>query len=277
MQDGRLKTGMLVVPVLMFIIGWSSISFFLFILAVIMLGLKEYFDLTDGMGFASQRFLGISGGIMLAAAMFIFDRKTDLNVTGIILSACFIAMFMLPLFRNESEKMIESVSITLGGIFYVSWTIAHAVLLRNMRPFGKNYVFLIFLSIMSINAVLEWVEGMKSKGRKKKAGTGTALGLAAAVAAGVVAVIVWQKAIEIIFMKKQDPSAELFPFIHTVIIGLLLGVFSQAGTFVKNALKLRSRNRHDVILPGYGDVIDMMSSFQFCVPVMYYYVKLLLT
>lgn len=68
---------------------------------------------------------------------------------------------------------------------------------------------------------------------------------------------------------------QVFPAVHLLILGLIVGVAGQTGDFVESRLK-RDFNVKDTgaLLPGHGGVLDRFDSLLFIMPLTYLFLKL---
>ena len=158
MITGKLKTTVIAVPLIILIINWSSVSFFIAVLAVITLGLLEFYKLMEDRGYYTQKLAGVACGLCLSLTIFLFERRVDVRITGVVLTVFLFMFFIFSLMRGDADGGIITVSMTLLGVFYVAWTISHSILLRDMRPYGRGFIYLLLFSVWSINMVMNWIE-----------------------------------------------------------------------------------------------------------------------
>ncbi len=275
MITDKLKTAVIAVPLIILIVNWSSVSFFIAVLAVITLGLLEFYKLMEDRGYYAQKIAGVMCGLCLSLAIFIFERRVDVRITGVVLTVFLFLFFVLSLIRGDAYGGMVNVSMTLLGIFYVPWTISHSILLRDMRPYGRSFIYLLLFSIWSINMVMNWMR-KKTTAEKRRAKTGVNpyARFAAATVAGVVIVLVWQKILGLEYFRMWAVNMEFLSVFHSIIIGLILGISSQVGCIINSLIKTNVDTKDSgKLFPGHGSMLDNICGFQFSIPLMYYYVR----
>lgn len=274
-MSDKLKTALIGIPLIIIITNWSSGSFFILVLAVIIAGLIEYNNLMEEKGCRPQKIIGLFCGIFIALSIYIFERRADVRTTGVVLTVFIVISLFILLIKEDSEGIINSTSVTLFGIFYIAWPISHFILLRDMRPYGRSFIFLLFFSTLSINLIMSWIENKFTRKKMKfRTDISPYIRLSVSGISGMAAVLVWSKILSLGFFKPWAVNLNYISFTQSLVIGLLIGLCIQAGYLFNSLIKagVSAKTRKE-LLPGYGSMLDMASSFQFSVPVIYYYVN----
>lgn len=163
--------------------------------------------------------------------------------------------------RKELKARFEELELTLFGIFYVSFTLSHFVLLRNLEDW-KPWVFFILI-VTYFGDVAAFFSGTRWGRRKlspllspKKTVEGALGGLLATVLAGY--------ACKLVFF----PALTSF---QALWVAALLSASGQLGDLLESLIK-RSYGIKDSgrMLPGHGGILDRIDSILLAGPVGYY-------
>ena len=265
----RIASGLAFVPLLILLARAGGVAFWSFVALEVTLGLTEFYRMMRAKGLQPYPALGLPAGLgVLWVAFRPHTSQADLFAT-----AALLLTMALGLRRPELRGRIEGIAVTLFGVLYVGWLSAHLVLLREL-PWrvgtayadGASYVLLAFFITWScdtgayavgraIGRIRPWTTISPRKSLEGAAG-----GLAFAVAAAFAA------------------RAWFAPYLRVVdaaCLGLLAGVFAQAGDLVESLFKrdARSGDSSDII-PGHGGILDRFDSLYFAAPLVYYYLKI---
>jgi phosphatidate cytidylyltransferase len=185
--------------------------------------------------------------------------------TDCLMGSLFVALFALgvrSLFSGKEMKTrFEELQVCLFGTLYVSFTLSHFVLLRNMEDW-KPWIFFILI-VTYVGDVAAFFTGTKWGKRKlspllspKKTVEG-ALG-------GMLATVLLACACKIVFF----PALTVF---QAIWVSVILSVSGQLGDLLESLIK-RSYGIKDSgrILPGHGGILDRIDSILIAGPVGYY-------
>lgn len=261
----RVLTAIVGIPLLLWLIHLGSLPYVAFVVLLATAALYEYALLLWVGGRGIQRLTCVVGGGLLALAVALGSPGPGramqgglpgLLITGIVLVAMFREMF-------RKEHSMDRAALTLFGVFFVGWTLAHLALIRDLRPYGEQLTYLLFVTIWIMDTAAYFVG--KNLGKHKLASVispgktweGAAAGFLGAILTCLVAQRTWL------------PDA-LTPA-EAVAIGVLLGVVGQASDLAESVVK-RAVGAKDssALLPGHGGVLDRFDSFLLAAPMMYY-------
>jgi len=185
--------------------------------------------------------------------------------TDCLMGSLFVALFGLgvrSLFNGKELKTrFEELQVCLFGILYVSFTLSHFVLLRNMEDW-KPWIFFILI-VTYVGDVAAFFTGTRWGKRKlspllspKKTIEG-ALG-------GMLATVLLACACKIVFF----PDLTAF---QAIWVSVLLSVSGQLGDLLESLIKrgygIKDSGR---MLPGHGGILDRIDSILLAGPVGYY-------
>ncbi len=262
----RVASGLLFVPLLMFLAWIGGLPFLAFVAVQVTIGLIEFYAMMRGRGLRPYRRLGI----LAALALLWICYQRHVPYVGFLTTAVLLLVLALELRRPEARQRVEDIAVTCFGVLYVGWLSAHLVLLREL-PWsagtsyqdGAAFVLLAFFVTWSCDTGAFTIGKLFGRNRPwtaispRKSLEGSLGGLVLAVVAALIA-RVWFAP----FLRLGDALA----------IGLLVGVFAQVGDLVESLLKRdASHGDSSDFIPGHGGVLDRFDSLFFAAPVVYYY------
>jgi len=273
----RVLTGVLGVPLLLFIFYKGGILFLILILAIIFFGQIEFFKLLRGRGIHSETLLGVISSLILGVAAYFGYLQFVAFFTVIMMLA-----FVLQLRKPDLSNAVVELGTTVLGVIYLGWFLSHAILLRNIdanpgikaytqteqgiRDTGFFYVVFV-VACTFLNDTGAYFVG-KFRGKRKltlrispgKTVEGTVGGIICSTITGGV--------VNLIF---KSPLGDAWAF----LFGFIIGVVAVFGDLVESLIK-RSVGVKDAggILPGHGGVLDRFDSLIAVFPVSYYSVLL---
>jgi phosphatidate cytidylyltransferase len=265
----RIASGLLFVPLLILLARAGGLAFWCFVALEVLIGLLEFYHMMRRKGLQPYPALGLPAGLgVLWVAFRPHTSQADFFAT-----AALLLTMALGLRRPDLKGRIEGIAVTLFGVLYVAWLSAHLVLLREL-PWragtayadGASYVLLAFFVTWSCDTGAYAVGRVLGRTRPwthispSKSLEGAGGGLLFSIIAAFVA-----RAWFAPYLRLWDAAA----------LGVLTGVFAQAGDLVESLLK-RDAHHGDSsdIIPGHGGMLDRFDSLYFGAPLVYYYLKI---
>ena len=255
----RVVVAVIFVPVLIVFIWWGGIPFLCLTSAIIGVALIEFYQ---GMRHAGRKLVpgeGVILGILLPVCVYL--KGAEILPLVLVVIVLFISLRQFFKFRIEASS--ASVFLTLGGILYISFLLSHVIMLRAIPGLGQKLVLTVFFVTWmgDSGAYLIGTFGGKHKLLPRISPKKSLEGFVGGVSVSCLAIFISQSWLS-------------FPFLHSVILGVLIGVMGQLGDFFESMLK-REMKRKDfgVILPGHGGLLDRFDSLLFTTPVFYHYLK----
>ena len=256
----RLITALLALPLLL-LLAWAGDLWFTFlVLAVVLLGLIEFYRLGPGIGARPVLLLGL-----FWATLLVFNAHYDTSFgLAIVLGGSFLLSLMWPLTRRPRRGAWMDWFFTLAGPLYLGLTLSHAVWLRQLDH-GWEWVLLVLLTVFATDTSAYFVGRAMgrhpmaptvSPGKTWEGGVGGILG-----AVGV--------AVALSFLL----DFPLSPW-QAVLLGAAAGVVAQVGDLAESALK-RAAGVKDTgrLVPGHGGVLDRLDSLVLTFVVVYHSVR----
>ncbi|OGR83927.1 MAG: hypothetical protein A2902_07740 [Elusimicrobia bacterium RIFCSPLOWO2_01_FULL_64_13] len=268
----RFLTALVGVPLLVLAVWWGHIPFFVLIFGVVMLSLYEFYTLAGEADWPLSKFTGLLLGAGLIAAVYLFGTRTDWTrgwagaaetALPAMLTGTILVLVLKPLFsRRDRESAFLNAGVTLIGLLYVVWTLSHLILIRDLRPLGREYTFFLLIVVWALD-IGAYAGGSRFGRRKlhesvspKKTWEGALAGTAAAVSAGLAC-----RAAFLGTMGLRQAAG----------LALGLAVLAQLSDLTESLFKRNVRVKDSgSLLPGHGGILDRFDSFLLTSPVYYY-------
>lgn len=276
----RIKTPLVVIPILLLIIHWGVIPFFLLVLAGVIVSLLEFYHLMERRNYHPQKFLGVLGGFFLCLSFFLFQGKLSGGLGGFVVTIFLFLILIDVIFKKEIKFGVSSVSVTFLGIFYISWLLSHLILLRDLRPHGKGLIYLLFITTWCVDTGAYWV-GTKF-GRHKLSRlispNKTWEGAISGLLTGIGVVFGCRALLGLQFFTRLNLDLNFITPIGCLITGLLLGIGGQVGDLAESLFKRNAgvKDSGNLFPGGHGGMLDKVDSLMFNAPLLYYYIQLFL-
>ena len=245
-------------------------------------GLAEFYGLAAKRGLVCFERWGIFGGILLMVGTFL-NLTGQLGPTGSPawvndFETGFLILFVLGLcvrqFLSRSNTAgILAISTTLFGLMYVPWLLNFIQKINFFPGVEGHYYLLYFVLITKLSDTGAYATGSLI-GRHKmipRISPGkTWEGFAGAIVVSTLA--------SLVFVHFLGSKMAGMNWIHATILGIILSVGAVVGDLIESLFKreagLKDSGR---FFPGIGGILDLLDSLLFNAPVMYLYLRLILT
>jgi len=267
----RVLTAIIFIPVVLLFVQTGGLPFFIFIASVALLAQNEFYAVTGDAQITPKRLICLLTGFLILFSAYI--RTTDMllssqkGILAFALTFSLLLILLIHLYDKNIRYFLESLGVSLAGIFMIPWLASYLLLIRDIAPYGKEYFLLLLLGIWFTDTAA-YVFGTKFGGRKlaktispKK----TIVGFAAGIIAGLAFAFIWAFAVKIKFIRSYD----------IIVFGLILGVVGQTGDLVESMFKRTNMVKDTgMIFPGHGGAYDRLDSLIFAAPFLYYYLAI---
>ncbi len=259
MLKKRILSGIIGIPLALFIIYMGGISYTIAILVLAILGLEEYNRLSLKGSYTFPRNLSF----VLAFLYFIMLYSGVPYVLEMFLVFLLFPLSLYFVFIHEFN--LRDLLFASWGMIYIIWLFGFLIVLRDL-PEGLTYTLLLFIAIW-LNDIAAFFVGSylgKHKLIPRVSPNKTIEGAAGGLAVTVIFVLLFRGYIN-------------FAFSTALLAGLLISIFGQAGDLVESAIKrsLKVKDSGDII-PGHGGILDRFDSVLFVAPILYFYIKIVL-
>jgi len=262
---------------------WISNGVFLLIVFLLALaGLAEFYGLAEKRGLACFKWCGLLGGALLMVGTF-------LNLTGHLgtsgsparvndFETGFIILFVLGLCvrqlvsRGNNTGMV-AIATTLLGLMYVPWLLNFIQKINFFPDVEGKYFLLYFVLLTKFSDTGAYVVGSLI-GRHKmipRISPGkTWEGLGGAIFLSTMASLVF-----VYFFGDKMTGMNWF---HAIVLGVLLSVTAVIGDLLESLFKREAGVKDSGrFFPGIGGILDLLDSLLFNAPIMYLYLRHILT
>lgn len=263
----RIATAVVGIPIVISLILYGGIPFLALVLGLTFFGLLEFYDMMVHKGIKVPKYFFVGNGLVFIILSALHNKNT--------LIFCFFLLYILlstilvQIFRNEPENSLLNAGVSFLGIMYVSWLNVHFIYLRELEN-GFFYVLLVFLVIW-VNDSAAYFIGTKL-GQKKlcpkispnKTWEGALGGFVFSVLTTVLAGWVMN-----FFLTPN------FTLVQLLVLGGLISLAGQLGDLAESLFK-RDAGIKDSgnLIPGHGGILDRFDSLLFAVPLVYFYLQL---
>jgi phosphatidate cytidylyltransferase len=260
-----------------------SDSVFLVIIAFLAVtGLAEFYGMVAKRDLVCFKGWGILGGLLLIVGTF-------LNLTGVVgrsgsparvndFETSFLILFVLGLclrqfFSKSNTAGILAISTTLFGLMYVPWLLNFIQKINFFPKIDGHYYLLYFVVITKFSDTGAYLVGSLI-GRHKmipRISPGkTWEGFAGALVVSVLA--------SFLFVYYLGDRMHGMNWTHAVVLGLLLGLTAVVGDLIESIFKREAGIKDSgKFFPGIGGILDLLDSLLFNAPIMYLYLRHVLT
>jgi phosphatidate cytidylyltransferase len=245
-------------------------------------GLAEFYGLVEKRGLACFKRWGIWGGALLMGSTFVYlsgwVRPQTLPAKANDFETGFLVLFVLGLGVRQlvSERNLQgltAISTTLFGLMYVPWLL-NFVQKINFFPRADGRFYLIyFIVVTKFSDMGAYVTGSiigrhKLIPRVSPGKTWEGFGGALLFSTGA----------SLAFNALAPARLTGMTWCHAVVLGLLLGAAAAVGDLIESLFKREAGVKDSGrFFPGIGGILDLLDSILFNAPLMYLYLRHILT
>jgi phosphatidate cytidylyltransferase len=260
-----------------------SDSVFLAVIGLLVVtGLAEFYGIVEKRNLVCFKGWGILGGLLLIVGTF-------LNLTGVLgrsgsparvndFETSFLILFVLGLclrqfFSTTNTAGLLAISTTLFGLMYVPWLLNFIQKINFFPGVDGHYYLLYFVVITKFSDTGAYLVGSLI-GRHKmipRISPGkTWEGFGGALVVSVIA--------SLAFVYYLGDRMYGMNWTHAVVLGFLLGLAAVIGDLIESIFKREAGIKDSgKFFPGIGGILDLLDSLLFNAPIMYLYLRHVLT
>ncbi|MFB3850292.1 MAG: phosphatidate cytidylyltransferase [Acidobacteriota bacterium] len=258
----RIITTLVLLPIFIFIVVSKEIYYFaaLTFLGAILAEI-EYFKIVEKIGVKTFKTVAMLWTLSFLCVA-LWPKSLQLET---VISAGFLLLVVTVVFSRLSMKeIVESVSMTLLGVFYIGFFLAYFIALKSQGDErGKDLLLLLTFTVWAGDTMAyvvgSWIGRHKlaPKISPKKSWEGAAANVAASIITAYISSLTFIQRIEL-----KD----------ALILGVLISVVGQFGDLFESILKRAAEIKDSSnILPGHGGILDRIDSLVLTAPILYYY------
>lgn len=286
----RIIVALIGIPITITIVYINKFLFFLFLLVLSNLTLREFYNLTKHRNYSPNNFLGYFINSIVLLLCYIFLSSSTVIDTNLTISLLILVFFLSPFILilgniwSKKQKITENLAITLFGLLWINFAFVAILVLRNLPSFflrinefgdfnklsfttvtisiTDQWSFLFFISIL----VSIWIcdsfayfigtaigkHKLAPSVSPKKSWEGTIAGIFGAFISFYLFDTIFELSVQNGFL---------------VIFSFAAGVIGQLGDLAESKIK-RDFNVKDSsnLLPGHGGLLDRLDSIMFVFP-----------
>jgi len=265
---------------------YKMVSDFLFLAIMLFLaasGLAEFYGMVGKLGHKCYAGWGVFGGVLLLAATFVYisgefglaagpSRVNDFE-------SCFLILFVLGLcirqfLSRHTTTGIVAISTTLFGLMYVPWLLNFIQKINFFSPPVEGHYYLLYFVLVTkfsdcgAYAVGSLIGRHKMIPRISPGKTWE----------GFAGAVVVSTAASVVFAALAGRHLAGMTTGHAVILGVILSVSAVVGDLIESLFKREARLKDSGrLFPGIGGILDLLDSLLFNAPLMYLYLRHILT
>ena len=260
-----------------------SDGIFLLLIAFLALtGLAEFYGLIEKRGLACFKISGVIGGLLLMVGTF-------LNLNGLLgtsgsparvndFETGFLILFVLglcvrQLFSRSNAAGFTAIATTLFGLMYVPWLLNFIQKINFFPGVDGKYFLLYFILITKFSDMGAYLVGSligrhKLIPRISPGKTWEGFGGAILVSTGA----------SLAFVQFFGSKMVGMNYLHAAILGVILSLTAVMGDLIESTFKREAGVKDSgSLFPGIGGILDLLDSLLFNAPIMYLYLRLILT
>src|SRR6267378_6907133 len=263
----------------------SDYVFMLLILFLAVTGLIEFYDLVEKRDLVCFKRWGILGGILLMVGTFLNltgkmgtpsqiggpARINDFEISFIILFV--LGLCLCQFFSKSNTAGILAISTTLFGLMYVPWLLNFIQKINFFPGVDGRYYLLYFILITKLSDTGAYSVGSligrhKMIPRISPGKTWEGFGGA----------ILFSTLASVLFVHFLGHKMAGMNWQHAIILGVILSVSAVVGDLIESLFKREAGVKDSgQFFPGIGGILDLLDSLLFNAPLMYMYLRHVLT
>jgi phosphatidate cytidylyltransferase len=263
----------------------SDYVFMLLILFLAVTGLIEFYGLVEKRNLACFKRWGIVGGILLMLGTFLNltgkmgtpseiggpARVNDFEISFLILFV--LGLCLCQFFSKSNTAGILAISTTLFGLMYVPWLLNFIQKINFFPRVDGHYYLLYFMLITKFSDTGAYTVGSligKHKMIPRISPGKTWEGFVGAIVVSTLA--------SLIFTHFLGHKMFGMNWKHAIILGVILSVSAVIGDLIESLFKREAGVKDSGhFFPGIGGILDLLDSILFNAPLMYLYLRHVLT
>ncbi len=265
--------------------GNKLVSDCVFLIIMVLLagaGLWEFYGLVEKCGQTCFKYCGLIGGMLLMAGTF-FNLNGMLGMNNSParvndFETSFLILFVLGLcvrqfVARSNTTGIVAISTTLFGLMYVPWLLNFIQKINFFRGVDGHFYLLYFVVITKFSDSGAYAVGSligKHKMIPRISPGKTWEGFGGAIVVSTIASLVF-----VHFAHEKMPAMN---YVHAIILGVVLSATAVIGDLIESIFKREAGVKDSGrIFPGIGGILDLLDSLLFNAPIMYLYLRHVLT
>ncbi|MBI2950340.1 MAG: phosphatidate cytidylyltransferase [Verrucomicrobia bacterium] len=260
----------------------SDYLFLVTMMAIAGIGLAEFYELVGRRQLACFKGLGVFGGLLLMTSTFVYlsdafplhlhpAKANDFETSVLIVFV--LGLCLRQLVSRTNSAGITAIATTLFGLMYVPWLLNFIQKIKFFPNINAPHYVLYFILVTKFSDLGAYVVGSligKHKMCPRISPGKTWEGFAGAIVISTLASVLLVQAAQ-----AKLPHMDLG---HAIILGVALGGAAVVGDLIESLFKREAGVKDSGrLFPGIGGMLDLMDSLLFNAPLMYVYLRHVLT
>jgi phosphatidate cytidylyltransferase len=264
-------------------IGYVADGVFVVLIVFLALtGLLEFYGLAQKRGLPCFKITGIVGGVLLICGTFahvhgwlgIFNspaRVNDFETSFLILFV--LGLCLRQLFSKDNTSGISAIAVTLLGLMYVPWLLNFMQKITYFPGVEGKFFLLYFILLTKFSDMGAYIVGSligrhKMIPRISPGKTWEGFGGAILVSTGA----------SLVFVHYLGGHMKGMNMFHAIVLGVILSSTAVIGDLIESLFKRECGAKDSGnVLPGIGGILDLLDSLLFNAPIMYLYLRHILS
>jgi phosphatidate cytidylyltransferase len=256
----RVITSAIVLPIVVACVYFGGIPFLLLVLTLAIISINEFYNMMRVKDYLPAYYVGNFFTVFFIVFAYFALKKNWEPAHSAILTVAALVTMIATLFLKRPKEAIVDIAVTLLGMIYIGWFFSYFLFIRALSENG-GYLFFLAATIWALDTIAYFV-GKKFGKRKLLPSISPNKSVEGALAGFIFGII----------------AAGVFGYyagfnmLHSLILGILIGVMAQIGDLFESLIKRDAGVKDSSqLMPGHGGVLDRMDSFILAAPVVYYY------
>jgi phosphatidate cytidylyltransferase len=263
----RVVSAVFLVLAIVLLLWWGDIPFLVGMTVIIALGLWEFYRLLGNHGYSPAMFLALPVGIALPiVSFFLKDKPQDLAPLTALLCGFLALTFLWYVMRPGQPNAVASIALTFLGVFLISFTLSHFVLMLRFDDIHWTVPFTIIVMTWVYDAIAYFAGSAfgKHKLSPKVSPNKSWEGLIAGTLATFIAAFILKITVS------RDWLSFGVAFTLAAIVSLAGPLGDLSESLIKRELDVKDMSE---LIPGHGGILDRFDSMLFTAVIAYYYLR----
>jgi phosphatidate cytidylyltransferase len=280
----RLASSAVLIPLVLWAIAEGGLLYLAIVMVIGLLAQHEFYGLIADKGAKPIRAVGYGfGAAVILVAHFGSEYQAMLLMT-----ASLLVLMVAQLGKNEIHEAMASISGTFFGVFYVSWLLSHAVLLRKFDVVaaghydpallvtlgftrGCGIFFMVYTLVTVVGCDVGAYFAGRAWGRLKLAPKISPNKSVEGALGGIITGGLFGLATKLVFDAFWPDWSGALPWSAALGFGFVLCTVGIIGDLVESLLKRDAKVKDTgALLPGMGGVLDRIDAPLLGLPTMFY-------
>ncbi len=271
MAFAQLKSRVLVTivgaPIVLYCVYFGKWPFFIFMAAIFVLSLSEFFELSKNKGVVPNLIISIIAGMLLLFDMYLSRGEYFIQIISV-----YLVLISILQLREARGSQIQNISVNFFAFGYIGMLLSFFIGIRQL-PLDLNVDYnqggiwaITILAIFWIGDTVAYFVG-SSIGKHKLASRVSPKKTIEGAIAGFISMLMVMYIAKMLFLPEWS-------WLDATIIGVICGTVGQMSDLVESLFK-RDAGVKDTsnILPGHGGIFDRFDVLFLVSPLIFFYLK----